>query len=283
MTATTTATVFKWPVLPAVDDGLVPYWRLVLRGCSQCCFQTNEVTGAIFLLAVLAYSWQMSSLLIGVASLLPSPSSFPAPRARRARPVRPQHLPDRAGARQLLRQDGGALDLGRGAVRWSPCHATSWCASCGSPCCRAVHPDVLGLLAVADTSDSPSCSSRRYRRARFFLAQVVRPRRDLVRRHRGRGGAVLRRCADSNWRHAVLALAAAFFAHAVALWWSPWGTDQLRPAGFNAVLAAVAIYAFCGSTSAWRCWGDLPSDPVALRRARPDLARRPASSRRRGW
>ena len=52
----------------------------------------------------------------------------------------------------------------------------------------------------------------------------------------------------SNWRHAVLAFAAAFLAHAVAVWWSVPG-EQINSglAGFNAVLAAVAIYAFAGS------------------------------------
>ena len=46
MSATSTATILGRTVLPAVEDGKVPFWRLVLRGCSQCCFQTNEMTGA---------------------------------------------------------------------------------------------------------------------------------------------------------------------------------------------------------------------------------------------
>ena len=47
-----------------VEDGQVPFWRIVLRGCSQCCFQTNEVTGVIFLVAVLTYSWEQSLLML---------------------------------------------------------------------------------------------------------------------------------------------------------------------------------------------------------------------------
>ncbi len=58
-----TATIFGRPVLPAVAEGAVPFWRLVLRGCSQCCFQTNEVTGLIFLIAVLTYSWEQALLM----------------------------------------------------------------------------------------------------------------------------------------------------------------------------------------------------------------------------
>jgi len=37
-------------------DGHYPYWRLVLRGCSQLCFQSNEITGLFFIAAVFAAS-----------------------------------------------------------------------------------------------------------------------------------------------------------------------------------------------------------------------------------
>ena len=43
-------------ILPQVAAGKVPLWRIVLRGSSQLCFQTNELTGIIFLLATLVFS-----------------------------------------------------------------------------------------------------------------------------------------------------------------------------------------------------------------------------------
>ncbi|HUW72806.1 MAG TPA: urea transporter [Methyloceanibacter sp.] len=43
-------------ILPPVKAGQVPYWRLVLRGCSQLCFQSNELIGVFFLAAVLVAS-----------------------------------------------------------------------------------------------------------------------------------------------------------------------------------------------------------------------------------
>ena len=49
----------KQPVdilFPPVAPDAVPYWRLVLRGCSQLCFQTNELTGLFFLAAVAVHS-----------------------------------------------------------------------------------------------------------------------------------------------------------------------------------------------------------------------------------
>ena len=67
MSATSTGTILGRTVLPAVEDGKVPFWRLVLRGCSQCCFQTNEITGALFLIAVLTYKWQQFVLFLMAA------------------------------------------------------------------------------------------------------------------------------------------------------------------------------------------------------------------------
>ncbi len=53
-------TVMGRNVLPEVQLGTVPFWRQVLRGFSQCAFQANEVTGLIFVIAVLTYSWRMA-------------------------------------------------------------------------------------------------------------------------------------------------------------------------------------------------------------------------------
>jgi urea transporter len=43
-------------IFPPATPGLVPYWRLVLRGFSQLCFQSNELTGLFFVAAVLVAS-----------------------------------------------------------------------------------------------------------------------------------------------------------------------------------------------------------------------------------
>ena len=37
-------------------DGRYPYWRLALRGCSQLCFQSNEITALFFIAAILIAS-----------------------------------------------------------------------------------------------------------------------------------------------------------------------------------------------------------------------------------
>jgi urea transporter len=59
-------------IFPPVKTGLVPYWRLVLRGCSQLCFQTNELTGVFFLAAVLIVSPIACAYLLVAAILAPA-------------------------------------------------------------------------------------------------------------------------------------------------------------------------------------------------------------------
>jgi urea transporter len=56
-------------IFPPVTTGLVPYWRLVLRGCSQLCFQTNELTGVFFLAAILVAS-PISAAYVLVAGIM---------------------------------------------------------------------------------------------------------------------------------------------------------------------------------------------------------------------
>lgn len=58
-------------VFPPVRTGLVPYWRLVLRGCSQLCFQSNELTGLFFLAAVLVASPISAAYMLVAAIVAP--------------------------------------------------------------------------------------------------------------------------------------------------------------------------------------------------------------------
>lgn len=58
--------------LGTADDDRVAYWRLTLRGCSQLCFQSNEWTGLLFLLAVLVASPISAAYLLVGAILAPA-------------------------------------------------------------------------------------------------------------------------------------------------------------------------------------------------------------------
>jgi len=56
---------------PVPPGGRVPYWRLVLRSCSQLCFQTNELTGLCFLAAVLVASPIAAAYMLIAAIIAP--------------------------------------------------------------------------------------------------------------------------------------------------------------------------------------------------------------------
>jgi len=59
-------------IFPPVETGKVQYLRLVLRGISQLCFQTNELTGLFFLAAVLIASPISCAYLVVAALLAPA-------------------------------------------------------------------------------------------------------------------------------------------------------------------------------------------------------------------
>jgi urea transporter len=59
-------------IFPPVETGRVPYWRLVLRGCSQLCFQSNELTGLFFLAAVFVGSPISAAYLLVAGIIAPA-------------------------------------------------------------------------------------------------------------------------------------------------------------------------------------------------------------------
>ncbi len=57
-------TIVGRPVLAEVELGQVPFWRQFLRGFSQCAFQANEITGLVFVVAVAVCSWEMAAFYV---------------------------------------------------------------------------------------------------------------------------------------------------------------------------------------------------------------------------
>ena len=58
-------------IFPPLEDGELPFYRIVLRGISQLCLQTNELTGLFFLTAVFIASPIASAYLLVAAILGP--------------------------------------------------------------------------------------------------------------------------------------------------------------------------------------------------------------------
>jgi urea transporter len=57
-------TVFGRQLLAEPPTGAMQFWRRVLRGFSQCAFQANEVSGLLFVAAAAAYSWRMAVFFV---------------------------------------------------------------------------------------------------------------------------------------------------------------------------------------------------------------------------
>ena len=248
-----TATIFGRPVLPGVAEGSVPFWRLVLRGCSQCCFQTNEVTGVIFLIAVLTYSREQALLMAMGAVIAPAVAL-------------------------LLRGDRFLLELGvfgfnsclmalalgnffeyeRSLWVWAAVLSTA-ATVLAVVAVRFVSFPILAAPFIVlfwtfwEFAEDAGLTFRSF-------APFANEEYEAVRAGLSALGAALFAgtitagilffvaVLVSNWRHAALALSAAFLADRIAEWWAVPGEQiNLGLAGFNAVLAAVAIYAFCGS------------------------------------
>jgi len=243
---------------PPREPGRLPYGRLVLRGCSQLCFQSNELTGVLFLAAVLVASPISAAYMLLAATIAP-------------------------GARMLLGDRGVILETGLPGLNpclialslpaffhtaWGdggmwlvlvlavictvlltrlsitvlpfptlvlPFLITFWVLSAWAPAlgvlrpiafapasATAVHPVEAVLLGLGQTMFSPDPWS-----GLLFLTGVLL----------------------SNWRHALLAVLGSAIGTTVSLYNREVvdlaGID-LGLYGFNGVLAAVSVFVFCG-------------------------------------
>ncbi|QQW33543.1 urea transporter [Mycobacterium marinum] len=235
----------------------VPYYRLVLRGCSQLCFQSNALTGLFFLAAVLVASPIAAAYFLVAAIMAPA-------------------------GRMLLGERGPVLATGLPGL--NPClialslpvfFRTSWTdvgmwgvlvvcvvitvvlvrllvaalpfpilafpflivfwglyalaphldvlrpAASGPPAGAAFHPISAVLLSLGQALFSPSIWS-----GLLFLAGILL----------------------SSWRHAVLAFLGATIGTAVSYYYGDVHSMNVNSGlyGFNGVLTAVAVYALCG-------------------------------------
>ncbi|MGD9648894.1 MAG: urea transporter [Pirellulales bacterium] len=236
----------------------VAYWRLVLRGCAQLCFQSNELTGLCFLVAVLVASPVAFAYLLVAAALAP-------------------------GGRMLLGERGPALDSGLPGL--NPClialalpaffHAgwndigmwgvlllavastvvltrvadvllpfptlafpyvvtfwglyalAAWLSvlqpiALGPTPPESLHPVEAVLLGLGQALFSPAIGSGML----FFVGVLI-----------------------SNWRHALLALCGAVIGTVMSCYHggvTGFGDVDQGLYGFNGVLTAVSVFLFCG-------------------------------------
>lgn len=245
-------------LLPHVEPGHVPYWRLALRGCSQLCFQSNELTGLLFLAAVLVASPIAAAYMLVAAIIAP-------------------------GARMLLGDRGETLETGLPglnpsliAVSLPAFYQTGWtnfemwgvlifCVICAVlmvklfliilPFPILVLPFLIifwVLAAVAPHTDflqpvtfssEPAELFRPWVALLFSLGQALFSPTILS------GLLFLTGILLSNWRHAVIAVMGAVIGTVVSYYYRDVDPVSINLGlyGFNGVLAAVAAYVTCGA------------------------------------
>lgn len=244
-------------VFPPVQSGDVPYWRLVLRGCSQLCFQANELTGVFFLAAVSIAS-PIAFVYVLVAAII-------AP-----------------AGRMLLGEKGSVLATGLPGL--NPClialslptfFHTGW-TNVGMWIVLLVCVTSAVVLVRLCVAVLPFPTLALPFLILFWILSLLEPKLDVLQPIVFRTAeptvfhpltAVLDSLGQavfspsiwsgllfatglllSNWRHGVVAILGAMIGTAVSYYYrdvDP-ASANLGLYGFNGVLTAVSVFVFCG-------------------------------------
>jgi len=244
-------------VFPPVATGAVPYWRLVLRGWSQLCFQSNELTGLIFFAAVLIAS-PISAAYLLVAGLM-----APAGRMLMGEP------------KSVLETGLPGLNPGVFAIALPAFFETGWsnvsmwlvliagvavivvlvrlCLDY-LPLPTLVLPFLLVLWTLyliephVDFIQRAAPAAAHSSQIHVLQALLMSLGQALFSPHVLSG--VLFACGVflSNWRHGMLAIVGAMIATAVAFYYREMDPTNIDSGlyGFNGVYAAISVFLFCG-------------------------------------
>ena len=255
-------------IFPPSKTGKVAYWRLALRGCSQLCFQSNELTGLFFLAAAF-----MASPIAGVYFLV---AALLAP-----------------GGRMLLGERGPVLKTGLPGLNPSlialslpAFFETGWtdvgmwvvlivCVACTVLLVRfcvavlpfptlafpflivfwilyALAPEIDVLKPISFES-SPNTAFHPITAVLFSLGETV------FSASLWSGILFLAGMVLSNWRHALIALLGAIIGAMTSYYYhnvDP-ASVNLGLYGFNGVLTAVSVYVICGQKLGFAVLGAL--------------------------
>lgn len=243
-------------ILPSAEPEKLPYWRLVLRGCSQLCFQSNELTGLAFLTAVLVASPIAAAYMLVAAVLAPGSRMFLGQKQTIDTGLPGINPCLIAISLPTFYQTGwgnfgmwgvllfcvaAAIVLVRILIVALPFPITalpflviSWGLSALAPYLDVLQP--VQFAAAQETGFHPLTAVILSLGQGLFSPSVLS------------GILFLLGILMSNWRHAVIAVLGAAIGTLVSYYYG--GTDAATADtglfGFNGVLAAVAVYVICG-------------------------------------
>ncbi len=244
-------------IFPPAAPGQVPYWRLVLRGTSQMCFQSNELTGLFFLAAVLVASPISAAYLLVAGIMTPAGRMLLGDRGVVLSSGLPGLNPSLIAIAIPAFFETGWTNVGMWAVLVVcvaitimlvrvcvailpfptlalPFLIVFWTLYALAPQIDVVQP--LHFTATAQATFHPVMAVLSSLGEAVF-APMVLPGVLFA------SGVLL-----SNWRHGVLAICGAAIGTAVAYYYGnvdP-GSADLGLYGFNGVLTAVAVFVTCG-------------------------------------
>jgi len=244
-------------IFPPVPCGQLPYWRLVLRGCSQLCFQSNELTGLFFLVAVLVASPLSFAYLLLAGIMAPAGRMLMGDRGTVLSTGLPGLNPCLIALSLPVFFHTGWTNFGMWAVLVVcvaitivlvrvcvsilpfptlvlPFLIVFWSLYALAPHFDVLQPVAFGALAP-DTFHPLSAILLSLGQALFsptILSGLL-----FV------SGVLL-----SNWRHGVLAVIGALIGTVVSYYYRDVdaGSVNLGLYGFNGVLTAVAVFIMCG-------------------------------------
>lgn len=244
-------------IFPPVTTGWVPYWRLVLRGCSQLCFQSNELTGLFFLAAVLVASPISAAYLLVAGTMAPAGRMLMGERSQ----VLATGLPGLNPCLLAIALPAFFETGWSNAAMWGVLILSVAATIVLVRICVAVLPFptlVLPFLIVfwtlyamephVDFLVPGRLPTTTHLTFDPFLAVALSLGQALFSPTIASGVLFALGVLLSNWRHGLLAIFGAAIGTAVAYYYrdvDP-ATANSGLYGFNGVLAAVSIFIFCG-------------------------------------
>ena len=244
-------------IFPPVPTDSVPYWRLVLRGCSQLCFQSNELTGLFFLAAVLVASPISAAYLLVAGTMAPAGRMLMGERSQ----VLATGLPGLNPCLLAIALPAFFETGWSNAAMWGVLILSVAATIVLVRICVAVLPFptlVLPFLIVfwtlyamephVDFLVPGRLPTTTHLTFDPFLAVALSLGQALFSPTIASGVLFALGVLLSNWRHGLLAIFGAAIGTAVAYYYrdvDP-ATANSGLYGFNGVLAAVSIFIFCG-------------------------------------